>query len=118
MTVFLIEFISVQIVNVYFSDCGTVYKLDHGSVDFSDRDTTYGQSVSVKCEIGYGLQGDSFITCKADGTWSDGPSCVLKSKQCNEYNLSYDVMSGSDITPCIKIEKPQVVNRFSRNVIK
>ena len=118
MTVFTIDLIPVQNVNVCSSDCGTVYKLDHGSADFSNSDTTYGQSVPVKCEIGYGLQGDSFITCKADGTWSNGPSCVLKSKQCNEYNLSYDVMSGSDITPCIKIEKPQVVNRFLRNVIK
>ena len=83
MTVFIIDFIPVQIVKS-FSDCGTVYKLDHGSADFSNRDTTYGKSVPVKCEIGYGLHGDSFITCKADGTWSNGPSCVLKSKQCNE----------------------------------
>ena len=30
------------------------------------------------------------------------------------YNyLSYDVASGSDITPCIKIDKPLVVRRFS-----
>ena len=29
--------------------------------------------------------------------------------------LSHDVVSGSDITPCNKIDKPLVVNRF-RNV--
>ena len=31
--------------------------------------------------------------------------------------LSYDVVSGSDIMPCIKIYKPLVVCRFSVNVI-
>ena len=32
--------------------------------------------------------------------------------------LSYDVASGSEITPCIKIDKPLVVYRFSGNIIK
>ena len=32
-------------------------------------------------------------------------------------NLSHDVMSGSEITPCNKIDKPQVVYRFSGNVM-
>ena len=31
--------------------------------------------------------------------------------------LSHDVASGSDITPCIKIDKPLVVYRFSGNVM-
>ena len=31
--------------------------------------------------------------------------------------LSYDVASGSEITPCNKICKPLVVYRFSRNVM-
>ena len=32
--------------------------------------------------------------------------------------LTYDVASESEITPCIKIDKPLVVNRFSGNVMK
>ena len=32
-------------------------------------------------------------------------------------NLSYDVASGSEITPCIKVDKPLVVYRFPGNVI-
>ena len=32
--------------------------------------------------------------------------------------LSYDVASGSEIMPCIKIDKPQVVYRFSAKVMK
>ena len=31
--------------------------------------------------------------------------------------LSYDVASESEIAPCIKIDKPQVVYSFSRNVM-
>ena len=32
-------------------------------------------------------------------------------------NLSYDVASGSEITPCNKIDKPLVVYRFTGNVM-
>ena len=32
--------------------------------------------------------------------------------------LSYDVASGSEITPCNKIDKPLVVYRFSGNVLR
>ena len=34
------------------------------------------------------------------------------------FKLSYGVASGSEITPCIKIDKPLVVYRFSGNVMK
>ena len=34
------------------------------------------------------------------------------------YFLSYDVASESEILPCIKIDKPLVVYRFSRKVMK
>ena len=32
-------------------------------------------------------------------------------------SLSYDVASGSEITPCNKIDKPLVVYRLARNVM-
>ena len=42
----------------------------------------------------------------------------LKHIRVDAYNgLSYDVASGSEITPCNKICKPLVVYRFSGNVI-
>ena len=34
-----------------------------------------------------------------------------------KYILSYDVASGSEITPCNKIDKPLVVYRFTGNVM-
>ena len=34
-----------------------------------------------------------------------------------EHILSYDIASGSEITPCNKIDKPLVVYRFSGNVL-
>ena len=33
------------------------------------------------------------------------------------YNVSYDVASGSKITPCNKIDKPLVVYRFRGNIM-
>ena len=33
------------------------------------------------------------------------------------FTLSYDVASGSEITPCDKIDKPLVVYRFTGNVM-
>ena len=33
------------------------------------------------------------------------------------HNLSYDVVSGSEITPCNKIDKPLVVYRLTGNVM-
>ena len=38
-------------------------------------------------------------------------------RECNIYILSYDVASGSEITPCNKIDKPLVVYRFTGNVM-
>ena len=34
-----------------------------------------------------------------------------------QFNLSYDVASGSEITPCNKIDKTLVVYRFTGNVM-
>ena len=34
-----------------------------------------------------------------------------------EFTLSYDVASGSEITPCDKIDKPLMVYRFTGNVM-
>ena len=42
---------------------------------------------------------------------------LAKSATLLKYCLSYDVASGSEITPCNKICKPLVVYRFSGNVM-
>ena len=45
--------------------------------------------------------------------------CLPRQKYCSgtDGNLSYDVPLGSEITPCNKFDKPQVVNRFAGNVM-
>ena len=40
-----------------------------------------------------------------------------KSNKELKMGLSYDVASGSEITPCNKIDKPLVVYRFTGNVM-
>ena len=42
---------------------------------------------------------------------------IVKAFKNAKYQLSYDVASGSKITPCIKIDKPPVVYRFWGNVM-
>ena len=57
----------------YFSsllDCGSDYKLDHGSVDFDKTQTTYNQTVMVTCAADYEAVGTPVITCLQNGTWS------------------------------------------------
>lgn len=51
-------------------NCGTVYTLDQGHVDFAGQKTTYDSKVPVKCDDGYEHGGDSEITCGSDGKWS------------------------------------------------
>ena len=46
--------------------------------------------------------------------WDDSPTW----KDTKYPILSYDVASGSDITPCIKIDKPVVIYRFLGNVMQ
>ena len=51
-----------------------------------------------------------------ESTLVNMPLC-LKSHATAKMNLSYDVASGSEITPCNKIDKPLVVYRFTGNVM-
>ena len=41
----------------------------------------------------------------------------IMKQNCTDNILSYDVASGSEITPCNKIDKPLVVHRFTGNVM-
>ena len=51
--------------------------IDHGIVDFTNTETTYGQSVAVSCETGYKLTGGTSIQCLSDGTWSTHTTCEM-----------------------------------------
>ena len=42
---------------------------------------------------------------------------IMETKQIFKQSLSYDVASGSEITPCNKIDKPLVVYRFMGNIM-
>ena len=48
-------------------------------------------------------------------TVSSEPSLFTYTR--TDVNLSYDIASESEITPCIKIDKPLVVYRFSVNAM-
>ena len=66
------------------------------------------------------------FTCSSESTLVKMPhcwiSCVMAQLCFNPchaeyFYLSYDIASGSEITPCNKIDKPLVVYRFTGNVM-
>ena len=70
--------LSNRILMIFFiSDCGSSVTIDNGQANFTDALTTYGQSVSVICNLGYRRTGGTKIECLADGTWSKSVTCEL-----------------------------------------
>ena len=67
-----------------FTDCGDVYNLPNGHVNFGNE-TTYNQTAPVHCADGYYIEGDQHITCMADGNWTKNTSC----KVTGLYNFSH-----------------------------
>ena len=57
--------------------CHSLGSLDNGHIDVTDM--RYGARARYQCNVGYRLEGPSFRSCLADGTWSDEtPSCPGK----------------------------------------
>ena len=63
-----------------FSDCGTKFTLVDGYADFHGKSTTYMSKVNVYCRTGYEMQGNDYITCGINGTWSTDTKCHVKGK--------------------------------------
>ena len=58
-------------------DCGETYYLDNGFVNFTEVETTFNQSVTVQCNDGYEINGDPFIHCRPNGSWSTNTTCQI-----------------------------------------
>ena len=65
------------------ADCGNVYQLADGHVNFTGAVTTYGHKIAVTCKEGYGIVGDSHISCLANGTWSTNTLCQIRGQYSN-----------------------------------
>ena len=59
-----------------FADCGKNYTLENGVINFGDNDTTVGSKFAVKCDTGYKVDGDKYISCGLNGNWSGSSKCV------------------------------------------
>ncbi|XP_053372632.1 E-selectin-like [Mercenaria mercenaria] len=60
-------------------DCGILRNPLNGNVDQSSG-TTYGQTVTFSCSVGYQIFGAEQATCMADGSWSTtSPLCQITS---------------------------------------
>ena len=57
-------------------DCGSLTDPAGGQVDHTSG-TTFGQTATYSCNIGYNLVENSTRTCQAIGNWSgSAPTCV------------------------------------------
>jgi Sushi repeat (SCR repeat) len=63
-----------------FIDCGSPAPTN-GTADFP-KGSTYGEVAIVSCNEGYTRTGSAFITCLANGTWSEEPTCNIVGKTC------------------------------------
>ena len=59
-------------------DCGTLNAPANGQASHT-AGTTFGQTATYSCDVGYNLVGDSNRTCQATGRWSGNtPTCQGK----------------------------------------
>ena len=54
---------------MFISDCGDVYHVENGHVNFTGRDTHFNQTFPVTCFPGYTIKGDNHIMCLATRRW-------------------------------------------------
>ena len=55
-----------------FSDCGAINELINGTVNLPGG-TTFGNTVTYMCDVGYNMTGTSQRQCGADGQWTGSP---------------------------------------------
>ena len=66
-----------SIVTCTLVDCGEyIPSSDIYSVTRANESTLYGTRLNVSCAEGYNLDGDTFVSCQSDGTWSNSGQCV------------------------------------------
>ena len=72
-------------------NCGSLTDPANGSVNHT-AGTTFGQTATYSCDIGYSLVGDSTRTCQASGEWNRSePSC--KGVYVYKLTFSYPMLS-------------------------
>ena len=82
-------------------DCGALTNPANGQVTHT-AGTTFGQTATYSCNMGYTLVGDSTRTCQATGVWSrSAPTCqrmLLLSNSVVEW-LCYCKLRHHQLTP-------------------
>ena len=78
--IIVISIVVVIIVLLSFLDCGTIHELEHGYANFSGQKTTYDSRIPVYCRKGYFREGNDFLRCTENGTWSNDTQCHIVRK--------------------------------------
>ena len=59
------------------TDCGDLYTVANGIVEYGTLDTTYGSLVPIVCNTGFKLSGGTGTECLASGKWSTAVTCEI-----------------------------------------
>ena len=71
----------------YIVGCQSNYTISNGRVNFPKTTVSFGNTVSIECNTGYEVQGNGYITCLADGTWSNDASCSIRGTSFHNVHL-------------------------------
>lgn len=83
-----------------FADCGAIYSIENGNLNFTGRETVFNSSVPVLCDIGYEIYRESEITCLSDGTWSRNTTCRIKGMHCRKVVHKNIIKNWIEINVC------------------
>ncbi|CAH2293998.1 sushi, von Willebrand factor type A, EGF and pentraxin domain-containing 1 [Pelobates cultripes] len=71
--------------------CPKLHPIEHGRINCSASDMSYGTVCSVSCTEGYQLEGSSKLSCQGNAQWdSKPPSC--KEIRCSTFSKPKDVL--------------------------
>ncbi|XP_076823257.1 uncharacterized protein LOC143469448 [Clavelina lepadiformis] len=62
---------------VLMKKCEDPPQPEHGSVEDSGVDYSYGSRIEFRCDPGFKIQGDPVGRCNENGTWGETPICVV-----------------------------------------
>lgn len=64
------------VVLILFIDCEAPTVANADPIE-TPKGTTFGEVAIISCQAGYFIDGNSFVSCQSDGSWSNLPTCNI-----------------------------------------
>ena len=71
----------------WFSDCGNL-TISNGQFTASSG-TTFGQTATQSCDIGYTISGEETVTCAESGWNASAAVCMIVGACCSSFFIMY-----------------------------